>query len=165
MVTLITVPTIVCMFHCPHASVVELVPGIARHVIMSRHTCISVCIMKHILKQQKNIHLQVSHQPRWALWWVVTAGTRSMAEVPQKMLSGARACTMPSAACHPSFPRIQWHFSVPHRPGVSATLRQTWIDNYTGLSLYPTNCWPHPTLFFWPMTLCLPCYPIYITIM
>ncbi len=63
---------------------------------MNRHsTCISMCIMKHVLKQQKNIHLQVSHQPRWAVWWLVTAGTRSMAEVPQKMLSGARA-----AQCH-----------------------------------------------------------------
>lgn len=137
MITWISVPTIVCMFHCPHASVVELVPGIDRHVIMSKHTCISVCIMKHILKQQKNIHLQVSHQPRWALWWVVTAGTRSMAEVPQKMLSGARACTMPSAACHPSSPAFSGIFPchtgqgfLPHyaKPELTIILDQAYIQ-------------------------------------
>lgn len=79
----------------------------------------------------------MSHQPRWALWWVVTAGTRSMAEVPQKMLSGARACTMPSAACHPSSPAFSGIFPchtgqgfLPHyaKPESTIILDQAYIQ-------------------------------------
>lgn len=146
MITWISVLTIVCMFHCPHASVVELVPGIDRHVIMSRHTCISVCIMKHILKQQQ----QQKKHPSAS----VTSATVSplMGGHSWDPLHGGGApenakwgTGVHNAICGvpPLFPRIQWHFPVPHRPGVSATLCQTWIDNYTGSSLYPTNSADH----------------------
>ncbi len=89
-----------CRFCGVCASVLELVPGIARHVIMNRHsTCISMCIMKHVLKQKKAsiCKCHISYGEPFDGW-------SQLAEVPQKMLSGARACTMPSAACHPSSP-------------------------------------------------------------
>lgn len=160
MIIWISFPTIVCMFHCPCASVVELVPGIARHVIMSRHTCISVCIIKHILKQQqqKNKHPSAS----------VTSATVSplMGGHSWDPLHGGGApenakwgTGVHNAICGvpPLFPHIQWHFCVPHRTGVSATQCQTWINNYQ-VYIQQTLLTTSNPLFFWPMTFCLPCY-------